>query len=108
MTNFAGRCFFISFVYINISRSGSANGSVSNTSVELKTSHLIKWAVEISAGLEYIAGRKLVHRDIAARNVLLAFDHKAHCRNPQVHPDPGMLTAKISDFGLSKDLKEEP
>lgn len=76
--------------------------------VVLKTSHLMKWAEDISGGLEYIAAKKLVHRDIAARNVLLAFDHENHCWNPTVRPDPTMLRAKISDFGLSKDLKEHP
>ena len=44
-------------------------------------------AIQIAAGMEYLAGHHFVHRDIAARNILV--DEK--------------LTVKISDFGVAKD-----
>ena len=47
------------------------------------------WCVQISDALEYVESRKVVHRDIAARNVLVAGDG---------------ATAKLSDFGMSRFL----
>ena len=44
------------------------------------------WAYSIARGMEYLAGRKIMHGDLAARNVLVG-EH---------------YVAKISDFGLSK------
>ena len=45
-----------------------------------------KWMKDIAAGMYHIAEERLVHKDLAARNVLIASD----------------MTAKITDFGLSK------
>lgn len=71
--------------------------------VVLRTSVLMKWCEQIACALDYIASKNLVHRDIAARNVLLAYrDHTCN------RPDPERMIAKISDFGLSKDLHELP
>ncbi|CAL8128736.1 unnamed protein product [Orchesella dallaii] len=49
---------------------------------------MLRWCVEISSGLEYIASKNVVHADVAARNILLTSN----------------LTAKISDFGLSRRM----
>ncbi|CAH1777673.1 unnamed protein product [Owenia fusiformis] len=52
------------------------------------TKDLICFSYQIARGLEYLASRKFVHRDIAARNILVAEDR----------------VMKIADFGLAKDV----
>ena len=49
----------------------------------------ISGSFQICSGCSYIHARKIVHRDIAARNILFSLDD---------------LTAKISDFGLARDM----
>ncbi|XP_025109242.1 epidermal growth factor receptor-like isoform X2 [Pomacea canaliculata] len=48
---------------------------------------LLRFALNTSQGLRHLADKQIIHRDVAARNVLLG-DH---------------LVAKIADFGLSKN-----
>eukprot|EP00047_Mylnosiga_fluctuans_P020101 m.88812 g.88812 ORF g.88812 m.88812 type:complete len:1299 (-) comp8385_c2_seq1:2953-6849(-) len=49
---------------------------------------LLRFALDCCAGLEYIHARGYVHRDVAARNVLLSLDYRC----------------KIADFGLSREV----
>jgi branched-chain amino acid transport system substrate-binding protein len=51
---------------------------------------LFKLLKDVLQGLEYLHGKGIIHRDIKAQNVLLL-------------QQDGQLTAKISDFGISKD-----
>ena len=57
---------------------------------------LIYWAYEISKGMEYLAQNKIMHGDLAARNILLDDNLM----------QPGHPIAKIADFGLSKKFYE--
>ncbi|XP_071119626.1 angiopoietin-1 receptor-like [Haliotis cracherodii] len=65
------------------------NHTYSNTDhcSTLRLTTLIKFALDTAEGLCHLAEKQIIHRDVAARNVLLG-DH---------------LVAKIADFGLSKN-----
>lgn len=56
----------------------------------LSTITLMKWSQEVASGMEFLSQKKVIHGDLAARNILLN-DH---------------LVAKIGDFGLSRQLFE--
>ncbi|CAI7999070.1 Tyrosine-protein kinase STK [Geodia barretti] len=53
---------------------------------------LLSYCRQSISGLSYLAKKGFVHRDIAARNILLSEDHE---------------TCKIADFGMSRDLADE-
>ncbi|XP_035707884.1 fibroblast growth factor receptor-like isoform X1 [Folsomia candida] len=66
-------------------RSGPQLGTPSFT---IPQTEIRKWSAEIATGMDYLTTKNLLHIDLASRNVLLSTS----------------LTAKISDFGLSKNL----
>ncbi|XP_066998855.2 platelet-derived growth factor receptor alpha [Anabrus simplex] len=54
----------------------------------ITTQDLICWSFQIARGMEYLVSRKVMHGDLAARNILLAEDN----------------IVKICDFGLAKSI----
>lgn len=77
-----------------ISRSPHSDVGGASSSEEDGTAHsgldhgnLLHLSVQVAAGMEYLAGRSYVHKDLAARNVLMG--ERMHL--------------KISDLGLSRD-----
>ncbi|XP_046622707.1 insulin-like peptide receptor [Neodiprion virginianus] len=55
------------------------------------THDLVCWAWQVSCGMQYLGAKKIIHGDLATRNILLADDN----------------VVKICDFGLAKSLREE-
>lgn len=54
----------------------------------MNTSNLISWSFQVARGMDYLTSKKVLHGDLAARNILLC--------------EGGI--AKICDFGLAKSL----
>ncbi|XP_070551573.1 fibroblast growth factor receptor 3-like [Ptychodera flava] len=78
----------------NRSALGSAytNVNISNENKTLTSADLVTFAHQVSSGMEYLASRECVHRNLAARNVLL--DKNIVC--------------KIYDFGLALGVVDKP
>ena len=55
-------------------------------------SDLVGWCADVASGMEYLVSKGILHRDLASRNVLLT------------QADGPPWTAKVSDFGLSRQL----
>ena len=60
-------------------------------SQRISTRDLISWSFQIARGMDYLVKKKVLHGDLAARNILLA--------------DDGVV--KVADFGLARQLYQE-
>jgi hypothetical protein len=69
---------------------GSLDRSLFNDKRQLSTEQKVKWITSAAQGLSHLHSNNIVHRDVAARNVLL------HQNEP-----------KITDFGMSRFVDED-
>ena len=53
---------------------------------------LLSWSYQIARGMEHLANKRVIHGDLAARNILLAENN----------------VIKICDFGLAKNIYSDP
>ena len=68
---------------------GALNSYLKNTDVHEQEK--LRIAYDTAMGMAYLADRHFVHRDLAARNILLSSEKRA----------------KISDFGMSRDMEHK-
>ncbi|CAL8089232.1 unnamed protein product [Orchesella dallaii] len=74
--------------------------------VVLRIAHLMVWAEQCANGLEFLRSQRVVHRDIAARNILLYSSQSCEDEGENLSVDPRNYIAKITDFDLSRVLKD--
>ncbi|XP_055921707.1 vascular endothelial growth factor receptor 1-like isoform X2 [Eupeodes corollae] len=60
----------------------------STEAMSINTSDLVSWAFQVARGMDYLSSRKVLHGDLAARNILLCDDN----------------VVKICDFGLARSM----
>lgn len=90
---------------MNLLKAGEDNPALSNNSTQpawrsnyqsdykgpkrsVTTTDLLCWAFQVARGMDYLASRKVLHGDLAARNILLCDDN----------------VVKICDFGLARSM----
>ena len=84
------------FCYFDLICSGSGyvtmrDESTKDSSRSIKTEDLLIWSFQIARGMDYLASRKVLHGDLAARNILLCDGN----------------VVKICDFGLARSLYKD-
>ncbi|XP_052283061.1 focal adhesion kinase 1-like isoform X4 [Dreissena polymorpha] len=79
------------WIVMELAKHGEMRAYLQNNKPRLELTTLIMYAFQLSMALSYLESKKFVHRDIAARNVLVS----AHD------------TVKLGDFGLSRWVEEQ-
>uniref|UniRef100_A0A8B9L017 receptor protein-tyrosine kinase n=1 Tax=Astyanax mexicanus TaxID=7994 RepID=A0A8B9L017_ASTMX len=72
-------------------RDSSCEGQEEHDSWPLDMDDLLRFSYQVAQGLDFLAAKNCIHRDVAARNVLLT---------------DGRI-AKICDFGLARDIMND-
>ena len=67
------------------------------TEGDITTRQLAEFCQHISLGMEYLHSKKILHRDLACRNILVSGKNKEDNLN---------LTVKVADFGLSRQAED--
>uniref|UniRef100_A0A0L8GY73 non-specific protein-tyrosine kinase n=2 Tax=Octopus bimaculoides TaxID=37653 RepID=A0A0L8GY73_OCTBM len=79
------------WIIMELAKHGEMRAYLQNNKQRLDQVTLIKYAYQLSTALSYLESKKFVHRDIAARNVLVS----------------GSDCVKLGDFGLSRWVEEQ-
>jgi len=77
-------------IVMELARLGELRAYLQNNKTHLDLATLLLYSYQLSTALSYLESKKYVHRDIAARNVLVA---SANC-------------VKLGDFGLSRWVED--
>ncbi|XP_066269271.1 tyrosine-protein kinase receptor Tie-1-like [Branchiostoma lanceolatum] len=75
---------------LRTSRTQQTYGNLHGGSKSLSSRDLTKFAWDVAKGMSFLSSKKILHRDLATRNVLVSADR----------------TCKVSDFGLSREGDE--
>jgi len=78
-------------IVMELAHIGEMRSFLQNSRLRLKLHNLIMYCYQLSAALSYLEGKHFVHRDVAARNVLVSSED----------------CVKLADFGLSRSLTEQ-
>jgi serine/threonine protein kinase len=86
------------WLVLELMSEGSLQGLLKKryTDGTLTISDQLQWAGDAAEGLRFLHKKDILHRDVAARNVLATMDKNA-----------GRICCKISDLGLSRELRGE-
>lgn len=79
------------WIVMELAKFGELRAYLQNNKHRLDLASLLLYAFQLSTALSYLESKKFVHRDIAARNVLVS----SH------------TCVKLADFGLSRWMGEE-
>ncbi|XP_042881298.1 focal adhesion kinase 1-like isoform X5 [Penaeus japonicus] len=79
------------WIVMELARYGEMRAYLQNNKDRLSLATLVLYAFQLSTALSYLESKKFVHRDIAARNVLV-YSHDC---------------VKLADFGLSRWVEEQ-
>ncbi|CAG7719737.1 unnamed protein product [Allacma fusca] len=74
--------------YVNMVNTDSGEEMLSTMDDIISRKDLVSWAIQIARGMQHLQNKKVIHGDLASRNVLLYTKDRV----------------KITDFGLSRQL----
>lgn len=79
------------WIVMELAKLGELRAYLQNNKDQLDLAMLLLYAFQLSTALSYLESKKFVHRDIAARNVLVS-SHSC---------------VKLADFGLSRSMGDD-